>query len=223
MKRIYLMLALLVGVANFSIFNFQFSISRVAAQDFAYEFAMPDGTIVPDGSVLTITKAEEADDGSGDILMNSGLYAKNVDGDAEDLVRIAYTVQTMESGNMQICFPSACKNINAPSTGATNPGTMPSALHSIATEWFPTAYGKCTVKMNLETVVKTTNGYVSIDDGPSITLQFVYADPASVGAAVSVATPVAYYAISGQRLTAKPHGLALVRLSDGRVVKRILK
>ena len=65
--------------------------------------------------------------------------------------------------------------------------------------------------------------FEEITNGPAITLRFVYADPANVGAAVSVATPVAYYAISGQRLTAKPHGLALVRLSDGRVVKRILK
>ena len=83
------------------------SVGSISSQDFAFEFAKADGTIIPDGSVVTITKAEEADDGSGDIEMQSGIYAKNVDGDADQLVRIAYDVQTMDNGFMQICFPSA--------------------------------------------------------------------------------------------------------------------
>lgn len=201
------------------------SVGSILAQDFFYEFALADGTIVPDGSVVTITKAEVADDGSGDIEMNSGLYAKNIDGDAEDLLRIRYDVQTMESGLMQICFPVACKNINGVSTGYTNPGKLNSTLHSIAAEWFPTAYGKCVVKVNLETVVAVAGGsYTSIDDGPCVTLQFVYSDPSAVSAAgVSVAKPVAYYSLSGQRLPDKARGLALVRMSDGRVVKRVIR
>ena len=215
--------ALFIGVAQFSIFNFQFSIGSLAAQDLAYEFATADGTIVPDGSIVTITTAHEADDGSGDIEMPTGLYAKNVDGDVDDLLRIAFDVQTMESGSMQICFPSACKNINTTGSGTTNPGKLAGNLHSIATEWFPTAYGKCTAKLSLQTVVKTINDYTVIDDGPTITLQFVYAAPASVSSSVSVATPVAYYSLSGQRLSGRPHGMALVRLSNGKVVKRMVK
>ena len=210
MKKILLTIALMLSVGS------------ISAQDFAFEFAKADGTIIPDGSVVTITKAEEADDGSGDIEMQSGIYAKNVDGDADQLVRIAYDVKTMDNGFMQICFPSACASINRVSSGSTQPGKMGN-LHSIATEWFPTAFGKCTVKINLESVVKITTGYMVTDDGPGITLQFVYADPASVDAAVSVATPVAYYSLSGQRLPEKTRGLVLVRLSDGRVVKRVIR
>lgn len=195
------------------------------SQDFAYEFAKADGTIVPDGSVVTITTAEDAGDGSGDIFMDAALYAKNVDGDADDLLRIAYEVQTMESGDMQICFPSACKNINSVSSGTTNPGKLNGERHSIATEWFPMEYGRCTVKLSLQTVVKTKgNNYEVIDDGPTITLNFVYSDPASVrSSSVSVATPVAYYSLSGQRLSGRPHGIVMVRLSDGRVVKRVIR
>ena len=198
------------------------SVGSISAQDFAFEFAKADGTIIPDGSVVTITKAEEADDGSGDIVMDSEIFAKNVDGDADQFVRIAYDVQTMESGFMKICFPTACASIRNVSTGTTQPGRMGN-LHSIATEWFPTAYGKCTAKINLESVVKTINGYTVIDDGPAITLQFIYSDGANVGSAVDVATPVAYYSLSGQRLPEKTRGLVLVRLSDGRVVKRVIR
>lgn len=223
MKRILLIAALLIGVAQFSIFNCHFSIGRLAAQEFAYEFATADGIIVADGSIVTITTAHEADDGSGDIEMPTGLFAKNVDGDADDLLRIAFDVQTMESGLMQICFPSACASINSPRQGTTQPGKMSGNLHSIATEWFPTAYGKCTAKLSLQTVVKTVNDYAVVDDGPTITLQFVYADPASVASSVSVATPVAYYSLSGQRLSCRPHGMALVRLSNGKVVKRMVR
>ena len=211
MKKILLIIALMLSVGS------------ISAQDFAFEFATADGTIIPDGSVVTITKAIEADDGSGDVEMHSGIFAKNVDGDDDQLVRIAYDVKVMENGYMQICFPSACASIRNVSAGTTQPGKM-NKLHSIATEWFPTEYGKCTVKINLESVVKSINGYSVIDDGPAITLQFVYSDGANVpSTGVDVATPVAYYSLSGQRLPAKTRGLALVRLSDGRVVKRILK
>lgn len=211
MKKILLTIALMLSVGS------------ISAQDFAFEFAKADGTIIPDGSVVTITKAVEADDGSGDIVMDSEIFAKNVDGDADQFVRIAYDVKTMENGFMQICFPSACASIRNVSTGTTQPGRMGN-LHSIATEWFPTEYGKCTVKLNLESVVKTISGYTVIDDGPAITLQFIYGDGSNVpSTGVSVATPVAYYSLSGQRMPDKARGLMLVRLSDGRVVKRILK
>jgi len=208
------------------LFFFLFAVlgGNLMAQDFMYEFASSDGTIIPDGSVVTITQAIEYDDGSGDVEMNSGLYAKNVNADEDQLVRIAYDVQSMDNGLLQICFPSACKNIKEASAGYTNPGTLMSALQTIATEWYPTAYGKCTVKVNLEAVVKTVDGYTVVDDGPGITLQFVYANSDKVGSmSTSVATPVAYYSLSGQRLSAKARGVALVRLSDGRVVKRICR
>ena len=211
MKRILFAMALMLSVGS------------ISAQDFAFEFATSDGTIIPDGSIVTITDYVEADDGSGDIEMASGVFAKNVDGDEDDLVRIAYDVQVMDNGLMQICFPSACASVNRVTSGATQPGKM-NKLHSIATEWFPTEYGKCTVKMNLETVVKSVSGYTVIDDGPSITLQFIYSNGAKVASSgVSVATPVAYYSLSGQRLPDKARGLLLVRLSNGKVVKRIVR
>ncbi len=211
MKRISFLIALVLSAGS------------IMAQDHAYEFVGSDEQVVPDGSIVTITTAHEAGDGSGDIEMAAGLFAARIDGDRDDLLRIAYDVQTMESGSMQICFPSLCKNISGTGTGFTNAGTMDLDRKSIATEWFPTDYGKCTVKVSLQTVVQIIGGYQVIDDGPTITLQFVYADPASVASTVSVATPVAYYSLSGQRLPSRPHGLALVRLSDGRVVKRLLR
>ncbi|MBQ9559523.1 MAG: hypothetical protein IJV08_06010 [Bacteroidaceae bacterium] len=224
MKRIYLTLALLVGVANFQLSSFNFQLCAAFAQDFMFEFADAQGTLIPDGSVVTITKAEVADDGSGDIIMNSGVYAKRVDADDDQLVRIAYEVTQKDNGDLQMCFPVNCIMVTQAS-GATNPGVLRSSLHSIDTEWFPTAYGNCTVKVRLEAVVKAVgDNYAVIDDGPTVTLRFVYSDGAGVSSsAVSVATPVAYYSLSGQRLPGKPHGLTLVRLSDGRVVKRILK
>lgn len=211
MKRISFLIALVLSAGS------------IMAQEHAYEFVGSDENVVPDGSIVTITTAHEAGDGSGDIEMAAGLFAARIDGDSDDLLRIAYDVQTMENGSMQICFPSACKNISGTGTGFTNVGTMDIDRKSIATEWFPADYGKCTVKVSLQTVVQIIGGYQVIDDGPTITLQFVYADPANVGSTVSVATPVAYYSLSGQRLPSRPHGLALVRLSDGRVVKRLLR
>ena len=156
MKKVLSIIALLWGVAQFS-----------SAEDFSYEFVKSDGSIVPNGSLVTITNAEVADDGSGDIVMNSGLGAFRRDGDVDDLLRIAYDIQTMDNGSMQICFPSACKYINSVSASATNPGKMTSQQQSIATEWFPTTYGKCTAKLSLQTVVSVIGGYEVLDEGRS--------------------------------------------------------
>lgn len=226
MKKICITLALLIGVAQFSIFNSQFSIGVAHAQDegFLFEFADAQGTIIPDGTVLTITKAEVAEDGSGDVIMDSGVYAKNVDGDEDQLLRISYEVLNKDNGDLQICFPKECIMVRQES-GSTTPGVLPRALHSIATEWFPLDYGTCTVKVRLESVVKTIgNSYTVTDDGPAITLKFVYADPANVSATgEALATPVAYYSLSGQRLSPQHRGIVVVRLSDGSIEKRILR
>ena len=211
MKRIFAFLLVAAGCMT------------VSAQDFMFEFATSDGVIIPDGSVVTITEAEEADDGSGDIIMNSGIYAKNVDADADQLVRIAYDVQTIDNGMMTICFPSACASINRVVSGSTNPGKLNGALHSISTEWFPLDYGTCAVKVRLEAVVKAIgDSYATIDEGPTITLRFIYKDPTKVAqTGIAVAKPVAYYSLNGQPLSANAHGVVLVRMSDGRVLKQV--
>ncbi|MBQ8051370.1 MAG: hypothetical protein IJ197_07325 [Bacteroidaceae bacterium] len=194
------------------------------SQDFLFEFADEQGTIIPDGSVVTITKAEEAQDGSGDIIMDSGIFAKNVDGDDDQLVRLNYEVVQKDNGDLQMCFPKECIMVRQ-DKGTTIPGPLTGKMHSIATEWFPMAYGTCEVKLHLETVVKAIgDSYVVTDDGPGITLRFVYADPAHVDETTTqVATPVAYYSLSGQRLSPQHRGIAVVRLSDGTVEKRILR
>lgn len=224
MKKTILTIALLMGVANFELCTMHFELGIAHAQDFLFEFADEHGTVIPDGSVVTITKVEVADDGSGDIIMNSGVYAKNVDGDDDQLLRLNYEVVQKDNGDLQMCFPVNCIMVTQTS-GTTNPGTLRGKLHSIDTEWFPLDYGTCVVKVRLESVVKTIgDNYTVTDDGPCITLKFVYADPAHVddtGAALP--TPVEYYSLSGQRLSARHRGIAVVRLSDGSVEKRILR
>ena len=214
----------MIGIANLQIPSLNIQFGMAYAQDFLFEFALADGSIVPDGSVVTITKAEVAEDGSGDLVMNSGVYVKNVDGDEDQLLRFNYEVLQKDNGDIQMCFPVNCIMVSQ-QAGTTNPGALRSQLQSIDTEWFPTAYGKCTLKLRLESVVKAVgDNYIVTDDGPAITLSFIYSDGASVSSAgVSVATPLEYYSLSGQRLPKGTHGIALVRMSDGRVVKRVLK
>ncbi|MBQ8968731.1 MAG: hypothetical protein IJ064_03230 [Bacteroidaceae bacterium] len=224
MKKTILTFALFMGVANFQFSTFNFQLGTAQAQDFLFEFADEHGTVIPDGTVLTITKAEVAADGSGDVVMDAGVYAKNVDGDADQLLRINYEVLNKDNGDLEICFPKECIMVRQ-DKGTTIPGTLNGTLHSIATEWFPLDYGTCTVKIRLESVVKTIgDNYTVTDDGPCITLKFVYADPSHVDATgAALPTPVEYYSLSGQRLPSTYRGIAVVRLSDGRVEKRILR
>lgn len=197
------------------------------AQDFMFEFAKPDGTIIPDGSVVEVTAFEkEEDPGTGEVfvMMNSGLFARRTNASESQEVRMAYTVERMDNGDMQICFPSVCSKVSSVASGATKPGTLFSTNQPLATEWFPTEYGTCTLKARLEAVEATSGGnYKTVDAGPTITIRFVYADPAHVTATAMIASPVAYYTLGGQRVSTLHHGVNVVRMSDGRILKRIVR
>jgi hypothetical protein len=197
-------------------------VMRGIAQEHMFEFVTAGGEIVPNGSIVTVTEFTE--DEYGDVEMSSGIYAKRVDADADQLVRIAYNVGKMDNGSMQICYPFSCATITQTGAGATQPGGQTNEQESIQTEWFPSDYGTCRATLTLDPVVKTKLGHESLEDGPSITLVFSYADPSRVSAtSTKVATPVAYYNLSGRPVAADTKGVVLVRMSDGRVVKRIRK
>lgn len=197
-----------------------FVCSQGMAQEHMFEFVTAGGEIVPDGSQVTITQFTE--DEYGDVEMASGLFAKRVDADADQLVRIAYRVRTMDSGTMQICYPSACATILSAVSGATQAGEQENEQQSIQTEWFPSDYGTCIASLTLEPVVKTKTGFESLEDGPTVTLVFNYADPSRVSAtSTKVAIPVAFYNLNGQPVASDAKGVVLVRMSDGRVLKRI--
>ncbi len=190
--------------------------------DHTFEFVTADGTIVPDGSVVTVTNAVTEDDGFGTLttIMPSGLFVKNTEIDDASLL-VAYTIGTLDSGNFQICFPTSCIYRSATGSYKTTGGTMRgSETRDLQTEWLPTAHGTCTATLQIVVCAQIGGRFDEIIDGPAVTLRFVYGDEAGVAASKpGIATPVSYYTLDGSRATALRRGIYLVRYSDGTVRK----
>lgn len=195
----------------------------------AVQFVNAAGSVIADGTTLVVSEAEMFDDGF-DVypVLNSGLYVRNAS-DAAQAVLIDVTLSAISGGAFQICFPTTCMQLTTPTQWTSQPGRLDAGAPAkdLQSEWIPMAYGECVatyqVKVcDLDPLLGATSDVIAL--GPKVTVHYVYADPASledVGATQPV--PVAYYGLDGRRLSAPQRGINLVRLSDGRTVKQIVK
>lgn len=189
-------------------------------------FCDKNGKEVPDGTKLTITEVE--DDGWEGMMMPSGLFVKNT-ADEDASLRIHCQLQTIDNGLFQICFPTSCITKEAKETFDTPSGSMSAGeIKDLMTEWVPEGYGKCTVVYQVE-VMKMISliplQYESLGMGSSVTVEYVYADPAGVENVFSdkMREPSAYYNLNGVKKNAPHRGLNIVRMNDGQVIKQILR
>lgn len=144
-------------------------------------------------------------------------------------IHINYNIQTLENGSLQICFPMTCVSNNASGAFKTDNGMMTgNETRDLQTEWLPDTYGKCTVNYQIELMRQTSvfpPKYESIGMGPKITINYVYSDPAGINDinGDSKTTIMARYDTSGRRLTDACRGLNIVKTSDGKVIKQIVR
>ena len=209
-------------------FAMSLSTTPVLAQDDeidnTFAFVDADGNVVPDGSIVTISKPVEEDDGFGGVIyqMPSGLFVRNSDDQASLLVN--YDIARIDNGRFQICFPSTCISRASKGSYKTTGGTLKAnETRNLQTEWLPESYGQCEARLQLVLCVEFGKQFEEIANGPAITLRFNFADPASVNSAMQVVRPVAYYGIDGSRQKTAQRGIQLVRFSDGTVRKVIRK
>ena len=193
-----------------------------------FRFVDKDGKEVPDGTELTITETEEMDDGFGGVstIMPSGLYVENTTGEEASL-RIHCQLQTLDNGLFQICFPTTCISKEAVETFDTPSGPLSSGeIKTLQTEWLPDTYGRCTAVYQVE-VMKLISmiplKYESLGMGPSVTVEYVYTDPAHIEEmhGDEANEPEACYNLNGIKRNALQRGLNIVRMKNGQVVKQL--
>lgn len=186
-------------------------------------FTDENGTEIADGTIVTANKP--VTDDFGEMLIPSGIYVKNQS--AEDAgVRINYTVKTLDNGTMQICFPMSCVSKSTTGSFNTDNGLMSAnEKRDLQTEWLPQAYGNCIVTYQIEMMKQTSvfpPKYESQGMGATITVNYIYADPAAINGVTDNkhAAASAYYDAAGARQAQPRHGLNIVRKADGKVVKQ---
>lgn len=196
--------------------------------DDTFQFFDLNGDIVADGSIITVSTLNEEDQ------MVVPLIVKNVNG-MKAAAALYETINGMPNGEWQTCAFGNCVVLSNDGYSAKDI-VMDGFEQDIQTEWIPQEgqYATWTATLQIHTfniitvskfgVTTESVGNDVVGYGPTVTVKFVYSDPASVN---NVANPsVAQqqcYSISGQRMANGSKGLAIVRMADGHVVKKIVR
>lgn len=172
-----------------------------AQTDFLVQFADKNGNVIANGTTLNLTEYET--DGFGDIQLPAGLYVKNTTS-APIPVKGKYTVETLDNGIFQTCFPENCMTHNATGSYETQQGQLnASELRNMQTEWKPTAEGNCKVTYQLYYWGTNDFGGQSFVEGPKVTLNFTYSKSTDIDAVISDVgiRSITYYDLTGRPVT----------------------
>lgn len=175
--------------------------------------AAEGGNEVPDGSEITVSDYENGQISSGLYVTNTSMVGQNF--------TIEYDIKTLPNGSSQICFPIACTQQTSVGTYETvkeGSSLRAGETRDFQAEWKPTAYGTSTVTYTVK--YYNVSGNYPIYDyefdsyGPSVTVNYVYKDPASVNSIDSddMVRSVEYFDMAGQRVSNPQNGLYLQRM-----------
>ena len=213
--------------------------SLAQATDNSFAFIDADGNTVADGSVLTRTETTEE---LIESYISSGLFVQNVT-DGAAYLKIETNIKEMPTGTTHsICFPGNCVRTQSIGTGESPnvEGEKAGSKNSMQAEWIHNGtYGTCTVTYTIK--VYSYDGkqrnkfgimedvYTLIGDGPSVTINYVNADPAGIDNTNAEAqeTSTAYYDLQGRRMPQPGKGLYIkkAKLANGstKTVKVVLR
>lgn len=140
-----------------------------------FEFVDKDGNVVPDGTTLTLTEVTAEDDiFTGDVInyMYTHLKMRNKTA-SEQAMRINLTIERIDNGAYQLCFPTACKSYDEETNVVTEGGELSAnEVRDLQTEWIPDGEGACDVVLTVEILNKSGNTYTYLTDGPTVTIHF---------------------------------------------------
>lgn len=205
-----------------------FSCVAMNAQNFI--FVDGDGNTIENGATLTMDQVSYKEDfvfnpdGSYEIIQVpmislSGVYIKNNSAESQSC-KVTYNVTALPNGSFAACCAGNCSNLDSEGTIEKNANADAGKTIDIstATEWVPVAAGTTTVKISAQ-------GSKSMLPDSEITINFIYDGTASIDGIHNNADNkvVARYSINGQLLDAPQKGINILKYSDGRIEKVIVK
>lgn len=205
-----------------------FSCVAMNAQNFI--FVDGDGNTIENGATLTMDQVSYKEnfvfnpDGSYEIIQVpmislSGVYIKNNSAESQSC-KVTYNVTALPNGSFAACCAENCSNLDSEGTIEKNANADAGKTIDISTntEWVPVAAGTTTVKISAQ-------GSKSMLPDSEITINFIYDGTASIDGIQNNADNkvVARYSINGQLLDAPQKGINILKYSDGRIEKVIVK
>lgn len=205
-----------------------FSCVAMNAQNFI--FVDGDGNTIENGATLTMDQVSYKEDfvfnpdGYYEIIQVpmislSGVYIKNNSAESQSC-KVTYNVTALPNGSFAACCAGNCSNLDSEGTIEKNANADAGKTIDISTdtEWVPVAAGTTTVKISAQ-------GSKSMLPDSEITINFIYDGTASIDGIQNNADNkvVARYSINGQLLDAPQKGINILKYSDGRIEKVIVK
>lgn len=204
-----------------------------AQVDNTLQFVDENGNIVSNGSTIE-GKFEYIDDGFQQYYqVSTGLYVKN-NANTDTGVGVEFTINNIDNGSINCCFPSNC--IFTSKTGeyqTENNYLTANETKSFATEWIPSDYGKCSATFKLKVMEMKEEVVFDVPIvtyefkayGPSVTVNFTY-DENSTG--IEDITDnnkkiSAYYTLDGKTIKKPQKGVNIVKYSNGKTTKIVVK
>ena len=244
MKKLYtLAAAILLSAASLSAQESKYV-------QFVEQNAAGEYVAVADGATVTRTTLVEDDMGMGDDFISSGLFVKNIAGDAVQTY-LDINIESMPFGTHSICFIGSCLKHNAagkhtyPSSVLSSKGNIinvsgisKDATASLMAEWIcGKNEGSTKIKYTVNACVQDGTETVIIPNRPptskpiykvvesqTVTVNYVY-DPSGTGIdgiQADKAVKAEYYDITGKRIENPANGLFIKKTTnaDGTVVTR---
>jgi len=175
--------------------------------------AEENGNEITDGSTITVSTLENG-------LISSGLYVANTTSDGK-YISIGFEIKSLPSGSHQICFPMNCTQQQKADTYETPYGSMKgNTTKTLQAEWLPASYGTCTVTYTIKYYKMggafPNYTYTFEGNGPTVTVNYVYADPAGVSSATmsSQIRSVEYFDLAGKKVAKPRKGVYVMRTTD---------
>lgn len=204
--------------------------------DNTFCFIDADGNEVKDGSTVIFNAVEE-EKVPGVPFFGVTAEAKfelSVKNTTDGTPTVAARITTIKksSGKVQFCFPNQCQSGDLPLSYSSDCSQMLAGeIKGLNTEWLPEVgtYGEADFQIQLLSVESlditdkfkyTVKGY-----GPTINIHCIYADPSGINdltADENVTETVRYDAL-GRKLSAPKKGINIVKLSNGKTVKKMIK
>ncbi len=168
MRRILLILGLVLSLLTMSAQNLDI-----------FEFIDKDGNVIPDGTTLTLTEVtSEEDIFTGEVIsyMYSHVKLRNKMA-SNQAMRINLTIERIDNGSYQLCFPMACKTFDEETNVVTEGGVLSAnEVRDLQTEWIPIEEGYCDVVLTVEllnlsgSIINPVYTYVC--NGPTIKIHY---------------------------------------------------
>lgn len=205
-----------------------FSCVAMNAQNFI--FVDGDGNTIENGATLTMDKIGYKEDlifnpdSSFEVVQVpmiplSGVLIKNNSAESQSC-KVTFNVTALPNGSFAACCAGNCSYLDKEGTIEKNANADAGKTIDISTgtEWVPVAAGTTTVKISAQ-------GSKSMLPDSEITINFIYDGTASVDGIQNNADNkvVARYSINGQLLDAPQKGINILKYSDGRIEKVIVK